>query len=134
MFKKIMMCAVMMSASLPICAGKITITSLGDAYRVSIARERMRRGADGNGITDTITTQSQLKPNMSMEVDARYPDHVFVTIERIEHNKHHEDDEHNRNWILCRVFQLSGRTIELDKDTCKVNGQQVDAYGNKIQD
>ena len=90
MFKKMMMCAVMMSASIPVCAGNLTITSLGDAYKVSVERQYVRLNNQGRAVLDAdghciwvkAKTKFQLQPNMSMEIKEEYQDRLYITIER----------------------------------------------------
>lgn len=113
MFKKTMMCAVMMSVSIPVYAGRaFTITSLGDTYKVFISRVRMHKDADES----TITTYSQLKPNMSMEVREVGAEEVYVAIE-------------HKNTFILNPMRGYGGTITLDKGQCWINGQLVNVDG-----
>jgi len=128
MFKKTMMCAVMMSASIPVCAGRnITITSLGDAYKITVKRQYVRLNSDGRAARDANgncdwerpCTESRLEPNMSMQVQRKYPDQVYVTI------------THKKTTVLDNVESYGGNIV-LDKNICWVDGQQVDADGNAV--
>lgn len=122
MLKKMMICAIVMAAHIPLCAipQRTTIISNGDAYVITKYRTYVKLDRHNqplynqNGIPEWVTakTYTQLQPNMTMDI----PKHMcgeFIDIAIAT----------KAGQVVLSKKSLYADTIVLEGRTCIIDGQ-----------